>query len=109
MATRSKRLFGPTNIAAGPTVVYTCPAGETAIVKQLSFSNAAALAQTVALYINANTANSIVGGATVPAASALVLTGWFLVLQPGDTLRIGWSGTGGAVSGHGAELEGVAD
>lgn len=108
MAVRSARLYGPLTVGAGPTVVYTCPAGKTAIFKDLSFTNTSLLAQTVTLYINGNSAGQAVHSQSVAGGSTLVLTGRFIVLEPGDTLRVGYSGTGGASSGSGAELQGVA-
>lgn len=109
MAVRSKRLFGPTALGAASAVVYTAPSGETAIVKELSFSNAAALAQNVTLWIGAAVAANIIGGVTVPAGSVLLVPNQFLCLSAGEQLRMQYSGVGGTVAGHGAELEGIAD
>lgn len=109
MAVRSKRLWGP--LAALPaifTTLYTCPAGETAIIKAVTLRNLDAAAQTGQFFVNANLGANIIESQLLAAGALAYLERWW-VLHPGDTLR--FAGTGLSTwptTGHGAELAGVA-
>lgn len=109
MAVRSKRLFGPTSVSTGSTLVYTCPAGETALLKHLSIANLAALGNTWSLRLNGTGGAQTIAAGTVPAGEAVQLTGLFVVMHPGDTLRCTAGQASVALTAFGAELEGVAD
>lgn len=109
MGVRSKRLFGPVVTSTGATALYTCPAGETALLKYLSFQNPGAVANVGVVRIGANVPANTVAVVNVPAGGATSLVDQFIVLHPGDELRIAASLGTLNVSGHGAELEGVAD
>lgn len=109
MGVRSKRLFGPLAIAMGSTLVYTSPANETTLVKTLTITKAPAIvATTVTWSINGvGNAAAVLTEVLTTQQRSSVLDVW-LVLQPGDTLHV-TTDLGIAVSGHGAQLEGVAD
>lgn len=109
MAVRSKRLFGPEPIGTTSELIYTCPAGETALIKHLSLFNQGALTATVVIGINGIGANQNVVSTQVGAGLASQLTSLFIVLHPGDFLRANCSAGNFTVTGYGAELEGVAD
>lgn len=109
MPVRSKRLFGPTTVGAGAAVLYTCPAGETAILKDLRIGPGALGGITTTLYIGAAVAANRVLVVSQNAGDWFVGTGEFLVLQPGEVLRATSGAAGVQITGCGAELEGVAD
>lgn len=109
MAVRSKRLWGPTAVGTGNTVVYTCPAGETALLKHISLANVTALSQTLRLRLNGTNQTDNIVDVAIPSTSAIQLTDLFIVLHPGDVLRAISSSANCIVTGYGAELEGVAD
>lgn len=109
MPVRSKRLFGPLAVGTGGTTVYTCPAGETALVKHLTFVNGSNLATTLQVGVGGLLVGNLVAQFSVPAQGSVALVSWFLVLQPGETLRMGTTLGNVTVAGFGAELEGVAD
>lgn len=111
MAVRTKHLFGPVEIAAGATAtLYTCPSGETAIIKYVSMVTAAAVLVSGKLWIGSVANNKLVAwknfGGTGDIASGFP---GFMVLQPGEVL-IGGAVTGAITfNGSGTELEGFAD
>lgn len=109
MAVRSKRLVDPVLAVAAPAVIYTCGSGETTLVKFASIYNPNAAATTVVLTLNGVLLGNVL--AVIPAAGlAGAMATMFLVLHPGDVVRVSCAGAAGAVvSLHGAELEGVAD
>jgi hypothetical protein len=110
MAVRSKRLFGPVGISTTVTTVYTCPAGETAIVKDLWVWPNAVTVTGLDLFINGSAAGNHIAHIVMPNSQDARVLGAFLTLADGDILRMGVTGTGNCtVSGHGAELEGLAD
>lgn len=109
MAVRSKRLFGPALVSTTNIALYTCPPGETALIKSLSLFNQGALAAAIVLHINGTGANTIVLSVSVGAGLSALDVPRFLVLHPGDVLRGVTSQGNFTVAGYGAELEGVAD
>lgn len=110
MAVRSARLAGGYSGAANvTTAIYTCPAGVTAILKDIRLATTSGAASSVilamtsgALFSNIYVDNLAGGGATHS------LQPW-IVLEPGDQLVLN-TGVGGGVSFwvSGAELDGVA-
>jgi len=108
---RSKRLFGPTTATTTAALVYTAPAGETAIIKQLYFANATAVATTVILRVNVNDAAHTFFSGAVAASGTASFPDFFLCLADGETLYVLTTAATSqvVVSAHGAELEGVAD
>lgn len=109
MAVRSKRLFGPTSVAASQVLVYTCPAGETAILKQLTVHNPGALPQVFTMRLNGSNAANTILAESIEAGLATHLEGLFIVLSGGGTLHVAGAAVGLFVAGFGAELEGIAD
>ena len=108
-AVRSKRLFGPTTVGTTGTVVYTCPAGETALLKDLEVGPGGAAGMVVVFYIGALSVDNRVHQVTLASNAWSSERGAFIVLHPGEQLRVASSIGTVSVSGHGAELEGVAD
>lgn len=109
MAVRSKRLWGPTTVSTSAVTLYTCPAGETAIIKQVSHFNTGVVQQAVSLGINGTGNGQLVVVMSTAATSTTNLLEQFIVLHPGDTLRAIANAGNATVTGYGAELEGVAD
>lgn len=108
MAVRTKRLFGPSSVGTSAATVYTCPAGKTAVIKQVSHFNTGVVNQAVSIGINGTGGASLVAVVNTAASSATQLAGQFIVLQPGDTLRAVANAGTATLTGYGAELEGVA-
>jgi hypothetical protein len=109
MPVRSKRLAGPQAVGTANSLLYTGPAGETTLLKQITLANTSPLANTIALKLNGTSGSQTIFFETVGGSQASHLDGLFVVLQPGDTLH----GQAGAatmiVALFGAQLEGVAD
>lgn len=96
-------------MAVAGTVLYTCPAGETAIIKSLTAGPGAVGGNTLGFYIGTVTAANLLYAHQLNLGDWEKLDGLFWVLQPGQVLR-GTSTSGAARTfGFGAELEGVAD
>lgn len=109
MAVRSKRLFGPVQVGTTIVPIYTCPDGETALLKTFLAVVGSITNATVRLHLNGNGATNQLLQEVVPNGVGLVLTELFIVLHPGDVLRGSASGGNLTLTGFGAELEGVAD
>lgn len=110
MAVRTKQLWRGTALTAAASTVYTGPSGETTIIKMVTVANTLAIADGYLIYVTSTAAASLVHRGVVAGLST---DEWqpFLVLQPGDTLRMAAVNAAGALgtSGFGAQLEGVAD
>lgn len=110
MAVRTKRLFGPITVTAATAVVYTCPAGETAIIKNLSFADQGAASPTIRLYINGTGVAARIASAPIQSGQWNLADSLFIVLSDGDELYMSANvASNTTVCGFGAELEGVAD
>lgn len=109
MAVRSKRLWDVATVGAGHSTLYTAPAGETALLKQLTLVNASALANLFTLKLNGTSGADSIMAIVVPAQGGELVSGLFVVLQPGDILRAVAGAASIFCAGFGAELEGVAD
>lgn len=109
MPVRSKRLFGPTVVGLVFVDLYTCPAGETTLLKCVGLYNAGIAANAVAFTINGILPAQIVARFSLAAGTGAVERELFIVLHPGDVLRGLATLVSMTVSGFGAELEGVAD
>lgn len=66
-----KRLYGPAQVATGPTTVYTVPALVRTTIRHLHLSNPSASAVTFTLSIGADAAGTRVFGAYSVAANAV--------------------------------------
>lgn len=87
MAVRSRRFFGPTEVVgASAALLYTVPAGRTAILRLILVTMIGAGTGSVVLRVNSSTGNPIwvqaSGGVTVTLSVPGVI-----VLNPGDELR----------------------
>lgn len=109
MATRSKRLWGPTTVGNQTLLLYTCPDNETTLLKCLTVFNNAALPLTPGLKLNGSGGAQTILSIPLAAATGVVFTDLFIVLQPGDTLHMTNTSASVFCAGFGAQLEGVAD
>lgn len=88
-------------------IVYECPSGRTAILKDLQVTNAGSGARFVAPYVRRNGQNAWLAYTTLAAGASLSLAGRFTVLEPGDQLRMYADGGGLTLIASGAVLVGV--
>lgn len=109
MAVRSKRLWGPVAVGTSGGVIYTCPAGETALIKNIEGVGSGGLGGSVTFHLNGNGAGNVLHVASLGTGGDVTITDIFWVLQPGDFLRAQTSAGTAIMWGFGAELEGVAD
>lgn len=110
MAVRSKRLFGPTAVSnASSVILYTCPAGETALIKHVEVGPGGIGGTDVTVYLNASAPNNRIHVHRIGNGDWHTERSIFWVLHPGDTLRAITNLGTVVMSGFGAELEGVAD
>lgn len=109
MAVRTARLSeGQTGTAGVTVVAYTCPAGKTAILKDIRLSTVggAAVSTIVALTSGPRFCNIILQ--SIPSGSVESRQP-YIVLEPGDQVVINANQTGGIVWWFsGSELDGVA-
>jgi hypothetical protein len=71
MPRTAKRLYGPAQIATGPTTVYTVPAGTKTIIRQIHISNPSGAAVTFTLSVGADAAATRLWQTySIPAAAA---------------------------------------
>jgi hypothetical protein len=98
-------LSGPAN---GDKTVYTCPAGVTALVKDVRLTGRNATAVNYAFYVRSGGRYFYLLAGSL-AANALASSQGFVVLEPGDQLGCS-AGAADALSYwvSGAELEGIA-
>lgn len=116
MSVRTKRLVlrSVTALDPVPLSLYTCPAGFTALVKQVSWTNLAGAPQNLQLYINAVTgpATNVAHDNTLTGAGESRTFGQlFFVLEPGDQLMLYTTGAFVApllIGVFGSELAGTA-
>lgn len=106
MATRSVRLCAGTSTTSAVVTVYTCPAGKTALLKDVRVYANGAVGRAVILVQSGSTDVSIVDEAL--SATQVVSRQGFIVLEPGDTIRVYSSTSTFNFWCSGAELEGVA-
>ncbi len=109
MAVRSKRLFGPVEVTTGAILLYTVPAGETALLKHLEVGVGGVTGTSISFFIGTATNNHRCHLVNVTNGLWSSERDLFIVLQPGDELRALTSAGTVTASGFGAELEGVAD
>jgi hypothetical protein len=111
VAVRTKRLASGRKSDSGTTVLYTCPAQETAIVKRITLYNLNTTTNNfISIILNLGAfAQTIIWQQNFPASSGVDLDVWW-VLGPGDIIGLNQTtaiGTNFLISG--TELEGVAD
>lgn len=109
MSVRTKRLVGPVAQGTVNATLYTTPSGRTAILKQLTVFSQTGVALIVRFFVNGSAVgNHVLDLATTNAAVTAQLSGLFLVLEPGDTLRAETSTGTATITVSGSELDGVA-
>lgn len=88
---RAAQLYQGTVSVVGPTTIYTVPAGKRVILKYVALQNQTGLSVTVQLRLpNANTIWAIPLTA-YGTATDREKQGFWIVLNPGDTIAIGLS------------------
>lgn len=71
MSFTPKRLYGPAQIATGPTTIYTVPAATRTVIRQIHLSNPSAAAVLFTLSIGADAAGTrLYSSYSIPAAGA---------------------------------------
>jgi hypothetical protein len=107
---RTKRLFaGDTAPAGSGVTAYTCPAGETTILKDIRASNqSGSPSRLIISAVSGAARTAIVDEAATPLPATIGRSPW-VVLQPGDQIELFSLGGVVAVWLSGAELEGLAD
>lgn len=86
MAVRSRRLFGPTSLPTTPGILYTVPAGRTAILRSCRLTNRLLTNEPFALFVNGTLTSTAVFLGTIPGQTSVEAFDE-LVLNPGDVLR----------------------
>jgi len=94
MARIPKRLYGPAQVATGPTTVYTVPALTKTVLRHIHVSNPSASPVTLTVSVGADAAATrILGAYSIPAAAAGV-TGsvidlfYYLVMDVAEILTL---------------------
>lgn len=105
---RTKTLFAA-SATTTLTAVYTCPGGETAILKSLSLAKVAAGAVSMDLTVLRAGVSRVVFREQFPVTSTVVHRELYLVLMPEDVLRAQTDTGVATIWASGTELEGVAD
>lgn len=107
MAVRSKTLGTGLSVNGQFTVIYTCPAGRTAILKDASLTPAAAGVTRAVLSVSSGPNRAFLFDAALGSLPGTV-EGRFAVLEPGDHIEIFSTGAPFVAKCWGAELDGVA-
>lgn len=109
MGVRSVSLCQGNSSPAGTLfTVYTCPAGRTAIVKDIRLSEAAGATTRCVVQAVSGAQQVHIVETNLSANAAYRETGAFVVLEPGDELKVFSSGGTFRFRISGAELDGVA-
>lgn len=94
MARIPKRLYGPAQIATGPTTVYTVPALTKTIIRHLHISNPSASPVTLTLSIGADGVTTrLYTTFSIPAAAAGVTNSvqdifWYQIMDAAEILTL---------------------
>src|SRR5947207_14806677 len=94
MARIPKRLYGPAQVATGPTTVYTVPALTKTIIRQLHISNPSASAVTITISIGADGVTTRLATTfSIPGAAAGVINSiqdwfWYPVMDAAEILTL---------------------
>ena len=110
MPVRTARLaVGQTGAANSTVTAYVCPAGKTAILKDIRLSNTVAAANQTILAVHSGPRFADLFKSAVPSLGIQVLADLFVVLEPGDELVVNSAQVNGIIwYVSGAELDGVA-
>ena len=108
MAVRTKELGASAFTGSAPVTLYTCPAGATAIVKDIALFATTAITAYVQVVRGSLSARVLSGAVT--AGGSLVSSGRFIVLEPGDVLQVHSTSSGITATAwvSGSQLDGVA-
>lgn len=110
MPVRSRRLFLATGVGTSNVTAYTVPADRTAVLKTLSISNTAALANTLFLQSNASGSFQDYGAvAAIPGSGGLEVVNLFMVWHPGEVIRVRAANSGLNIYASGALLFGAPE
>lgn len=94
MARTPKRLYGPAQVATGPTTVYTVPALTKALIRHIHVSNPSASPVTLTLSIGADAAGTrLLSTYSIPAAAAGVTDSvremfWYQIMDAAEILTL---------------------
>jgi len=92
MATTSSRIYGPAQIATGPTTVYTVPSNTKAVLRQIHISNPSGSSVTFTLSIGADGATTrLFSTFTIPANSDPNSARdwfWYIPMTEGEILTL---------------------
>jgi len=91
------------------TGIYTCPTGETAILKSLCLAKLASGGVSLDLTILRSATSRVVYRHAFGIAGEVVYVELWIVLMPGDVLRAQTDTGTATIWASGSELEGVAD
>lgn len=109
MPVRSKALAGGALSSSADTLLYTCPADVTTVVRSLVVVNRNAAAKNVRVW-HLTAGGTVIywcGVTTIASEGVLELDSW-RALEPGDTVKAFASGLSMTFGLYGAELAGVA-
>jgi len=107
MAVRSKTLGTGLSVNGAFTIIYTCPPGRTAILKDASMTPAAPGVTRAVLSVSSGPNRAFLFDAALGALPGQI-TGRFAVLMPGDHIELFSTGQPFVAKCWGAELDGVA-
>lgn len=94
MPRTAKRLYGPAQVATGPSTVYTVPAATKAIIRQVHISNPSASPVTLTLSIGADGVTTrLFSTFSIPAAAAGVSNSvqdffWYQIMTAAEILTL---------------------
>lgn len=91
------------------TPIYTCPSGETTIIKSVASAKLAAGAVSMDLTILRDAGSQVVFRRTYPLTSTVDYAEVWIVMHPGDVLRAQTDTGTVTLWISGTQLEGVAD
>jgi hypothetical protein len=89
-----KRLYGPAQIATGPTTVYTVPAATKTIIRHIHVQNPSGSAVTLTLSIGADAAATrLIATYSIPAAAAGIVNSmqdyyWYQIMETTEILTL---------------------
>lgn len=88
MARIPKRLYGPAQVATGPTTVYTAPALTKTVIRHIHLSNPSGAAVTFTLSVGADAAATRVYGAYSVAANSVYDAFVYVVVDAAEIVTV---------------------
>lgn len=107
MPVRSARLAFASSGIGGVVIVYTCPAGKTALIKDVRISALNGAVTRASVFADSGPRRVAIIDEALANLGVLSRQG-FMVLEPGDTLGCFATGSDFHIWASGAELEGLA-